>query len=61
MKNSRPAGFYLSIEDLNCLDRIMSLLSDFVNIVLDQTIDDLDKSIEVVNKELSSEGENDFY
>lgn len=61
MKNNRPAGFYLSIEDLNYLDRIMCLLSDFVNIVLDQSIDELDKSIEVANKELISERENGLY
>jgi hypothetical protein len=61
MKNNRPAGFYLSIEDLDYLDRIMCHLSDFVNIILDQSIDELDKSIEVANKELIVEGENDLY
>ena len=61
MKNNRPAGFYLSIEDLDYLDRIMCMLSDFVNIVLDQSIDELDKSIAVANKELMAEGENDLY
>ena len=61
MKTNRPSGFYLSIEDLNYLDRIMCMLSDFVNIVLDQSIDELDKSIAVANKELMAEGENDLY
>ena len=55
MKNNRPAGFYLSIEDLNYLDHIMCLLSDFVNIILDQSIDELDESIESANKELIAE------
>lgn len=61
MKTNGPAGFYLSIEDLDYLDRIMCMLSDFVNIVLDQSIDELDKSIAVANKELMAEGENDLY
>jgi hypothetical protein len=61
MKNNRPAGFYLSIEDLNYLDHIMCLLSDFVNIILDQSIDELDESIESANKELIAEGENELY
>jgi hypothetical protein len=61
MKHTRPAGFYLSIEDLNHLDRIMCLLSDFVNIVLDQSIDELDTSIATANKELMSKGENNIY
>lgn len=61
MKTNGPSGFYLSIEDLNYLDRIMCMLSDFVNIVLDQSIDELDKSIAVANKELMAEGENDLY
>lgn len=61
MKHTKHAGFYLSIEDLNHLDRIMCLLSDFVNIVLDQTIDELDTSIATANKEFISEGVNELY
>lgn len=61
MKHTRPAGFYLSVEDLNHLDRIMGLLSDFVSIVLEQTIEELDRSIEAANKESISEGENNTY
>ena len=61
MKNTRQAGFYLSIEDLSLLNQAMSMLADFVNIVLDQTIDELDSSIEAANKELIMEGENEAY
>ena len=61
MKHTRPGGFYLSIEDLNQLDRIMSLLSDFVNVVLDQSIDELDKSITATTRELRMEEESQLY
>jgi uncharacterized Fe-S cluster-containing protein len=61
MKNTKPAGFYVSVEDLEYLDRIMCLLSGFVNIILDQTIEELDKSITAANRELRMEEEDQLY
>lgn len=50
-------GFYISIEDLNHLERVMGLLADFVAIVVDQQVQDLDNAINEAKRELALEKE----
>lgn len=55
MKSGRHAGFYLSVEDFYRLERILNLLADFVAIVVDQTVEELDWHIAQAKNEIEAE------